>query len=743
MANSSSASEFDIDIGKYIQVIKRNWLPAAGVFSAVTVLATALAVLREPTYQTSGKVLVKPDLTPVLAGLDVPGRQSIGELEAIGLESDPIATEVETILSLEVAEKTIEALSLQTDAGEPLKAEDFFKAFGAQSIPGTDMIQISYMSPDPELAALVVNQAIDVYRDNNISLKRAEAIAAREFIANQLPSTETELRQAERELRQFKEENNIVSLPDESVGTVTAIQQLNDEIALSRAELAAATAQSQNLQQRLGMEPDDALTATALSQSNAIQETFTQIRDVQNQLDLARGDYRPTHPAVQSLERKEAELQQRLQSHVADAIGVETFPEQGLQMGLLQQDLTTNLLQAEVERAGLVNRINELRALQTAQRERASVFPRLEATQRELERELTVAQSTYETLLQRLQEVQVAQNKTIDNVRVVSRALVPEDPASSKKLTVAAGMMVGAVLGLIAAFAIDLLNRSVKTATEAQNLLELPILGVIPHLNDNAPFVIRPDDFDTKRNPHPYRLLQANLSFVSSQADHRIIVITSSVSGEGRTRTAANLALAVAQAGTKVLLVDADLNQPNQHNVWRCQNDVGLVQVLEDDAGLESAVSNVAPNLSVLTAGAGAQGSLAIANARRLERFMDQAARRFDLILIDASPLNQSADASSLGTLADGTLMVTRPKFARVEDVKAAKVLMSLSGQPVLGMVVNGVEQGTSLNQYFAAASNEFVLHDHSLIVDPDEPVSVGSNSHVRGDASRVDETLV
>jgi len=416
-------------------------------------------------------------------------------------------------------------------------------------------------------------------------------------------------------------------------------------------------------------------------------------------------------------------------------------------MGLLEQDLTAALLQSEVERAGLVNRINELRQLQTSQRQRASVFPRLEATQRDLERELTVTQSTYETLLQRLQEVQVAQNKTIDNIRVISRALVPEDPTSSKKLAVLAGLLVGSVLGVITAFALDLLDRSVKTAAEAQTLLRLPILGVIPTLPDKAPFITRPDDVDTKHTPHPYRLLQANLSFVSTQADHKIVVITSSVSEEGRTRTAANLAIAVAQAGMRVLLVDADLQQPDQHRVWDCQNESGLVQVLEDEITLDEAMTKVAPNLFVLTAGAQSQNSLAISNARKLDGFMDYAARHFDLVLIDTPPLNQSADASTLGTVADGTLIVTRPKFAKVDDVKAAKVLMDLSGQPILGMIVNGVKRGTSLNQYFASPSNrfasQFAAQDHDSLLLLDEPVSAEANGRDYGDSSRTDKTLV
>ena len=745
MSTHSSQQNFDIDLRKYLLVVKRRWIPAVGIFGLTTALSVGAALLSEPSYKATGKILVRPDRTTALAGLDVPGRPSIGEPEAIGLQSDPIATEVEAILSLEIAERTIQALSLQNDEGELITPEDFFKAFDASPIPGTDMIRLGYETDSPDLAADVVNTAIDVYRDKNIAAKRAEAIAAREFIANQLPNTEADLRQAEDALRQFKEDNQIVVLPEESVGVVTSIQQLESDIAQTRAELATTTARSLNLQQRLGMSPANALQAVALSQSPAIQETFAQIRDVQNQLDIARADYRSTHPTVASLERQEEELNQRLQGYVTDAIGSDAIPAQGLQMGVLEQDLTASLLQAEAERAGLVERIGELLQMRQDQSNRASIFPQLESNQRELERELTVAQSTYEALLQRLQEVQVTQNKTIDNVRVVSRAIAPEDPSSSKKLSVLLGMVVGATLGIIAAFLLDLLDQSVKTVSEAQELLELPILGVIPRLGGNVPFIVRPDDVNTKKAPHPYRLLQANLSFVSAETAHKVIVITSSVLGEGRTRVSANLASAVAETGTRVLLVDADLQQPNQHDVWSCQNKVGLVQVLRDDAKLSDAITNAAPNLDILPAGEQGSESSVIAKTPKLEDLIDKIARQYDIVLIDTPPLNQSADASTLGALADGTLIVTRPKFAKSDDVKAAKVLMNLSNQPALGLIVNGVEPGTSLMQYFASSSNrsasQIAAYDYSLVSQAERSFQE-NNSHVQNEPS-LDTTAI
>lgn len=709
MSTHLSRSDFDIDLGKYFLVLKRRWLPATFVVGLVTVLATVSALMREPSYHASGKVLVKLDRTPSLAGLDIPGRKSIGEPDSIGLSSDPIATEVETIRSLEVAEKTITALALADDEGQPLSADDFFKALDVKPIPGTDMIRIGYENTDPDLAATIVNQTIDAYRDNNIATKQAEAIAARQFIAAQLPRTEEAVQQAEAALRRFKEDNQIVLLAEESIETIKAMKVLETEISQAQSQLATVTAQSQELQQRLGMPPQAALQATTLSQSVAVQETLTQIRDVQGQLDVARASYREPHPAVTNLKRQEVQLQQRLRDRVTDTIGIEigaqTSPAQGSALGLLEQDLTANLLQSEVERVGLINRINELQQWRIAQQQRADLFPRLEATQRQLERELTVAQSTYEPLLQRLQDVQVAQNQTIDNIRVVSRALVPEDPTFSKKIIVAAGLLVGAMLGVIIAFVIDLWDRSVKTVEEAQELLELPIVGVVPDSGKDAPLV-KPFNENQTNMPDPYLLLLANLSFIRSQMDCNIIGITSSVAGEGRSQVAANLAIAAARSGIRVLLIDGDLHQPHQHHIWQCPNRVGLLQVLDETLDPKAAITAINPNLSLLPSGAHPDQDTEVLNAHALHTLLQYIAPGFDLVLLDTSPLTQNADASTFGSLVDGSLLVVRPKFAQVLDLKAAKVLMELSGKPTLGMVINGVGNGTDPMQYFNAVSN-------------------------------------
>ncbi|MBF2084587.1 polysaccharide biosynthesis tyrosine autokinase [Thermoleptolyngbya sp. C42_A2020_037] len=721
MSTQSFREEVDIDLQRYAQVLKRRWLPAVGVFSTVAVLSTLAALSQQPSYVASGKVLVKIDRTSSLTGLDTTGATAISRQSAVGSETDPIVTQVETIRSLPIAEAAIADLKLTDDEGQPLSPVGFLEVLTVKPIPGTDMIEVGYQDEDPERAAAVVNKVIQAYRNSNIATNQADAAAARKFITEQLPRTEATVREAEVALQRFKEQNQVILLDEESRETVKAMKRLDDEIARVRTQFVNATTRSRELQQQLRMSPEQAVTATALSQSPAIQEVFSQLQQIQGQLDLERARYRPTHPTIATLEQQEALLRQRLQGRVAQLVGQSRVSERDIQMGALAQDLTANLVQSEVERVALGSQIAELARLQAEQRSRAVTIPRLEATQRELERRLAAAQGTYESLLQRLQEVQVAEDQTIDNVRVISAAVVPEKPAaSSKKLILLGGLVLGSAMGVVTAFLLDLCDRSVKTIPNAQQLLHYPLLGVVPNWKQAGR---RQDILPMQQSGsqyadihHAYRVLQSNLGLLDSEFGLKTLVVTSSVPQEGKSQVAANLAMAIAQAGQTVLLVDADFHHATQHQLWNVNGAAGLAEVLEGRADLIDTIQPVAPNLELLAAGNLASSTPTALTPQKLLPVIAAMGQRYDVVIFDTPALSGAADASTLGKLTDGMLLVVRPT-TDVEDLKATRSLLNLARPHVLGIVANGVAPIRNPNRYFA-------LTQEVAFAKPVKPVS-------------------
>ncbi|GAB4383877.1 MAG: polysaccharide biosynthesis tyrosine autokinase [Elainellaceae cyanobacterium] len=701
----------EIDLQKYWLILKRRYLPALGIFGAIVSLAALYALFQKPIYEAEGKLMFKSNRTSVLTGLG----EDIGQLEALGYQNNPLDTQAEIVKSLPVLQEVIQVLDLEDDEGELIKPQDLSEELRVEGVRGTDVLTIGYESDDPEEAAAVVNQIMEIYLRENVQSNRAEAASAREFIVSQLPQTEAAVLQADLSLRQFKEANSVIVLEDEARSAVEIIANLEDQIAQAQAQVADSTARVQQLQSRIGIAPQQAVTLSSLSQSTGVQDVLAQYQEAQRQLTVEQTRYRAGHPTIDNLQRRITALEALLQERVAQVVGsTQQVPLGNLQLGDVRQELVKELVQAEAARLGNVGRLSALTAAQSTYKTRASTLPRLEQTQRELERKLQAAQTTYEALLIRLQEIQVAENQNIGNARIVSPAIVPEEPVGPRKtLILAGGGLAGILLAIASAFALDLADRSVKTVKEAKELFGYTVLGIIPALSAANKAQLRPGRLDrsipcviTRDMPHApvseaYRMLQANLKFLSSDRPPRTIVVTSSIAKEGKSEVSANLATSIAQVGSRVLLVDADMRCPIQHHVWDVSNAVGLSNVIVDQIDIQEAVQEVLPNLDVLSAGVMPPNPVALLDSTRMTALVASFSKHYDFVIFDAPPLSGTADAAVLGKMTDGMLLVVRPGVIDAINAESAKEFLSQLGQRVLGMVINSVNVKSEPDSYF------------------------------------------
>ena len=705
------ASNFEeIDFQKYLQVLQRRWLPVVSVFGASITLAFLYAFSLKPTYKAEGSLLIKTNQTSSLTGLG----GNIGRIEPLVTTNNPSETQLKIVTSVPVIQETITALNLKDQQGKPLNVRDLTKALKVDGAKGTDVLQISYADNNPQLAAKVVNKVMEAYIRNNIEANRAEAVSARKFIMQQIPTTEESVRRAESALRRFKENNKIISLQEEATAAVNEISHLEQLLSQAQAQLVDATARSQKLQKQAAVDSRQ-LASTSLSQVPGVEQVLAQLQDAQSQLAIAQSLYQPGHPTVINLEEKVAALNSLLQQRREQVIGKnQQIPKGNLQMGSLRQKLIEDFARSEADRVGLEGQITTLSNKWSAYKERANALPRLEQAQRELERKLKASQTTYESLLTKLQEVQVAENQNIGNARVISPALIPDQPVDSrKKLIIAGGGVLGILLGLITAFSIDLIDRSVKTVKEARELFQYTLLGVIPSVSRNSK---KSSYFQGVDQPihgligrdmpqfpvgDAYQMLQANLKFLSSDKQIKTLVVTSSVSKEGKSEVAANLAIAMAQVGRRVLLVDANMRHPLQQHIWGMTNAGGLSNVLVNALAIDAVLQEVMPNLYVIPSGVVPPNPVALLDSKSMAVLVDSFAEEYDFVIFDTPPLVGTADAAVLGKLTDGILLVVRPGFVDSASANAAKEFLKQSGQQVLGIVINGVDVKREPDSYF------------------------------------------
>lgn len=707
MNTQSFSNEIDINFSfeKYWSVLKRRWLPAVAVFGGCMAL-TAFAISSiDPAYRASSKILVESDKTSSLTDVGQTGLDNIADLRALGRLSDPIVTAVESIRSVPIAISTIEALGLKDpETGEVLNPARLLSDLTVAPIPGTDMIRLSYEAASSEEASVVVNTLMDVYMQRNIQENYSKAFEAREFLAQQLPLKLSAVEEAEASLRSFQEQNRVVSLDQEAGEMIQSLARLDDTIATVRSQLATTEAQAIELQQQLGMSPQQALRAAALSQSQPVQNAYSQLQTIEGQLDLERARYRDSHPIVLELERQHTELSQRLQERVGQVVdNSNTVVAKELQIGALQQQLTGNLVQTEVERIGLLQQLEALSSERRYQQERANLFPSLGQSQRSLERDLRTAQNTYEALVQRLQEIDIAAGQPVSNVSIVSAALPPENPVpSSKKLVLAGGFLIGTLMALMTAFLIDLVDRRTISPKSVQSFFRAPLLGNIPsfsRLNKrNAANLLTPGGHpQSDLAKRVYYALQANLGHVLPGHRSNVVALTSAITNEGKSTITANLGMAIAQSGQRVLIIDADFQNPSQHIFWNCSNQKGLYQVVNGGSKIDEVVQSVAQSLWILTSGNLEGRGLAMLTLHDLEAFLDKVRETYDIVLIDTPALDLSLDASSIGKMVDGTILVIRPEvMALMSDLRATRDMLQESGQRVLGIVMNGSKESTA-----------------------------------------------
>lgn len=698
---SIESPESLIGFEQYWLILRRRWLPASVTFGAVLLIATLYAFLATPIYQAEGMLRFKKrDATTSLTDV---GRD-IGQLAPLVEQGNPLDTEAVVLRSNPIVQKTINTLDLKNDKGASLKPREFKKQLSVSNVQGADVLQVSYKDPNPQTAAAVVNTLIGIYLKNGRGANRAEAVETRKFIEKQLPGTEARTRQAEVAVRDFKEKNNVVDLAQESTSAVEAITDLENQVTQAEAELAKANAQTEELQKKAGMNSQAAISASSLSQSPAVQKALEELQEVERELAVQRTRYQDSHPIIADLKDRQATLKSLLKGRVGQVVGGQKQQSSAkLQIGEQKQNLIDGLVNSEVTRLGIARQVSALSKAKAAYEKRIDNIPKLEQELRELERRREAAQSTYEALLNKLQEARIAENETVNNARIIEAALVPEQPAAPRKsLLLVTGGLLGLLLSIATALILEARDKSLRSVEVAREIFGLPLLGVVPVLKEakkipllnggsgRSSLEMNGSSLAAPVNPR-FRMLQASLGFLANDKDLKIVVVTSSVPKEGKSTVSANLAASMAQQGRRVLLVDGDMHHPAQHQTWELPNDLGLGNILTNQVNFKDAVQRIQANLDVLTTGATSSNPAALFNSQLMTSLVEHFSSTYDFVIVDTPPLMVGDDALVLGKMADGVLLVVQPEVVDQDSAMLAKGFLELSGLRILGLVINGV----------------------------------------------------
>jgi non-specific protein-tyrosine kinase len=299
---------------------------------------------------------------------------------------------------------------------------------------------------------------------------------------------------------------------------------------------------------------------------------------------------------------------------------------------------------------------------------------------------------------------------------VIQSANPPSIPVAPRPLFNA---VIAAAVGLLIALGVVMvaqyLDDSLKSAEDVETVLELPTLGTIARMKNERGrseiYRLATLLYPRSRTAESYRSLRANIEFSSLDSPIRTLLVTSAVPTEGKSVTASNLAVAFAQAGRRVLLVDADLRRPSVHGIFAAPNHAGLTTLLRNDAVSVDAVAvpTEEPRLSVLTSGPLPPNPAELLGSQRFRTVLERLQDRYDLVLIDSPPLKAVADPAILASFIDGTLLVVAANATHRATARAGREALTKAGARILGVVLNRLAEpdASEYGDYYGARSDE------------------------------------
>ena len=317
----------------------------------------------------------------------------------------------------------------------------------------------------------------------------------------------------------------------------------------------------------------------------------------------------------------------------------------------------------------------------------------ISATDPSAEHAQQIAQTAAEVFTAYVAELETPPGKSTAPVKasVTDAATAPKTPVSPQPLrNILLGLVLGAMLGLGLAVLRDVLDNRVKTPQDlAEATDHAPDLGHVP-FDKSAPKKPLVRDLPTNApRVEAYRVIRTNLQFLNVDSSQRIIVVTSPLPGEGKSTTASNIALTIAQAGHTVVLVEADLRRPMASDYFRLEPAVGITSVLLGQVTLEQAMQHGAPRCDILASGPTPPNPTELLQSDAMHRLLDELKNRYDYVIIDAPPVLPIADAALLAAQAQGAILVTRHNKTTVEQVRGAVERLDAVGATLLGTILN------------------------------------------------------
>jgi len=568
----------------------------------------------------------------------------------------------------------------------PKDEDEFEQDLSARLIEDTGLIELFAESTSPRRAQDAANAAALVIVWQNEHQRKEEARNTVRFIRNQLDApggVRDQLAQADEKLASFKRRKAFLDAGEQMRALMLQLVELSNRQWQSNLRLVDLRTRLAATRQRLGQEPSTLVSPT-IYENPTVQEIKKQLVAAEADLLALQAQFTDEHPRVQSAVARVESLRERLRQEAARIESVQRLPNP------VYQELYKNVALLSADIVGQEAQMNALEKTLKSIRQQLVAVPDLEKQLTQLLRQRQALEKRYLFLIERLQEAELTQAVKLGNARVVELAQLPGKRVKPRRvLNMLMGVVLGALLAMGFSLLFEQLDRRLPSAQEASEWLSAPLLAVIPSLHDeaDAPVLRAPEAVEA------FRHLRTTIRLESRSRPVRVLMVTSAATGEGTTLIARHLSVSLAQAGSRVLLIDANLRQPKQHRFGDIPPAPGLGTLLRGESGLEECLrATGVGNLWLLPAGSVAPNPTELLESVRMPEMLTQLRERFDILVLDAPSAGMFADARVLALYSDAILLVVQPGATLRDDaLRAVQTLRAVPEARLLGIVANRV----------------------------------------------------
>ncbi|MCK9425660.1 MAG: polysaccharide biosynthesis tyrosine autokinase [Ignavibacteriaceae bacterium] len=723
--SSNSVEVREQGLGHYYNILIDNLFPFILISVVAIVVAIVYAISSINIYKSTTVLKISKPSGNILNSPLMPEFQDFG--------SDRfIANEIEVLKSYKVREIAANALidsfkainridsfkvlvqsasKLTSDKAKLLDNDQIASILSSnvtiEQKRGLDIVEISSQSPSPFEASLIANLYAQAYKTLNLEFNRNQLTLVKAFLLDQKNEKLSQLNSSEELLKTFQEKGGIIALDDQAKELITQLSKFEADRNLAKMELAISDKTLKQYKEELRKQ-DPQLTAYLenFSSEEYLKNLQTELARLEVNRDIAlisSKDKTVDSQTIKDYDAKIKELRNKLKSKI-----------EGFKTSILASSpeevklITKNVIEEEIKSQSLEIKVKNLDEIVKSYDTKFNQLPKSAIEYARLQRGRESLEKLYILVEEKYQEAVINEQSQPGNVIIIDRARRPASPAKPNRLLIIlVGTILGFGFGLGYAFLRNYFDNTVKTPEDLKDK-NINVIGWVPQIQSLDKSISKDIEFIIYNKPdsvpsEAFRALRTRVQFSKvDQGNMKVIHITSSTPGEGKTLIASNLAGSFAQANHKTLLLDCDLRKPRVHTVFGMTRQPGLVEYLFDQVDLKTIIKHSKlANLDVITVGTIPPNPAEMLGSKKMQDFIDLMKTMYDYIIIDSPPIISVTDSEIIAAYCDAVYLVVSANYTEFDLLDKALDIIKNGNVNFVGTILNNFVFKNSYGSYY------------------------------------------